>query len=48
MKTRERIGEVYTEIVETKAKEDQIIKYEYQPKKSEAENESFFSKYVQS
>jgi len=36
MQTRERVGEIYTEIVETKAKEDQVFKYEYQPKKSEA------------
>lgn len=47
MKTRERVGEVYTEVIDTHQAEEEIFKYQYAPKKAEAENESFWSRYVQ-
>lgn len=46
IQTRNKIGEIYTEVIYTREEEGEIFKYVPQAKKSEHEEESFFAKYV--
>ena len=46
MKTRDRVGEIYTEVVRTAEKVEEVFRYAHIPKKNQAEEESFFTRYV--